>query len=214
MSRPLVAAVPGAPRRALPTALAVVAACLAPPTWAAQVSVASAPDSAQYVFDPTHTFVHFEVLHFDTATLRGRWGPLEGEVEWDRTERRGRVQVRVNTAQVSTGLPVLDQLLRSAALLDTEAHPLAYFVGDQFTFDATGMPTAVQGEFTLRGVSQPLTLHTERFRCYLSPLFRREVCGGDFVATLQRSQFGIEHSLPWVSDGVRLRIQVEAIRRP
>lgn len=192
-----------APLRALPAAFTIAAATLTAPAHA-----------GQYAFDPTHTFVHFEVLHFDAATLRGRWGPLEGEVEWDRTERKGRVQVRIKTAHVSTGLPVLDQLLRSAALLDSEAHPFAYFVGDQFTFDAAGMPTSVHGEFTLRGVSQPLTLHTERFRCYLNPLFRREVCGGDFVATLQRSQFGIDHSLPWVSDRVQVRIQVEAVRQP
>jgi polyisoprenoid-binding protein YceI len=171
-------------------------------------------EPARYRFDPTHTFVHFEVLHFDTATVRGRWGPLDGEVDWDRTQRRGRVQVRVETAQVSTGLPVLDQLLRGAALLDTVEHPFAYFVGEQFVFNDNGFPQEIRGEFTLRGVSRPLTLTAERFRCYLNPLFRKEVCGGDFVAELQRSQFGIEHSLPWVADSVRLRIQIEALREP
>jgi polyisoprenoid-binding protein YceI len=31
---------------------------------------------AVYVLDPDHSFVFFEVLHFGTSTLRGRFGPL------------------------------------------------------------------------------------------------------------------------------------------
>jgi polyisoprenoid-binding protein YceI len=54
-------------------------------------------------------------------------------------------------------------------------------------------------------------LKAQRFRCYLNPLFRREVCGGDFEGELVRSAFGITHSLPFVADKVRLLVQVEAI---
>jgi polyisoprenoid-binding protein YceI len=71
---------------------------------------------------------------------------------------------------------------------------------------------SVRGEFTLKGVSQPLTLTATRFDCYLNPLFKREVCGGDFEAKLLRSTFGMTHSLPLVADEILLKIQVEAIR--
>lgn len=33
-----------------------------------------------YQLDPAHTFVTFEVRHFGTSTLRGRIGPVTGEV--------------------------------------------------------------------------------------------------------------------------------------
>lgn len=61
------------PARALACALALV--------------VAAMPATAQpvaYRLDPGHSFVTFELLHFDTATLRGRFGPLDGEVQLDR----------------------------------------------------------------------------------------------------------------------------------
>ncbi|NBT11918.1 MAG: YceI family protein [Betaproteobacteria bacterium] len=87
------------------------------------------PGGVLYSLDRTHTFVTFEILHFDTATIRGRFGPLDGEAELDRRARKGRVQVVVDTAQVSTGLPALDALLKQADLLDVQAHPKAYFVG-------------------------------------------------------------------------------------
>ena len=180
------------------------------------VALAPLPGRAEpvaYTLDPSHSFVHFEVLHFDTATLRGRFGPLQGEVTLDRDARRGRVQLVMEPAGVSTGLPVLDARLRQADMLATEAFPQAYFVAERFEFAPDGGVAAVTGEFTLRGVGQPLRLQAQRFRCYTSPLLRREVCGGDFEAELLRSRFGITHSLPFVADLVRLKVQVEAIRQ-
>ncbi|NDG41028.1 MAG: polyisoprenoid-binding protein [Betaproteobacteria bacterium] len=168
---------------------------------------------ASYVLDPTHSFVHFELLHFDTSTIRGRFGPLNGEVVLDRSARSGRVQVVVATAAVSTGLPLLDTLIKQPELLAVADHPQAFFVAERMEFDAQGQVIAVTGEFTLRGIGQSLRLVAQRFRCYFHPLLRREVCGGDFEAEFLRSRFGITHSLPFVADRIRLKVQVEAIRQ-
>ena len=196
--------IPGMP---MPRAAALLAATLA------GVGVNAPAQPVAYVLDPTHSFVHFEVLHFDTATIRGRFGPLQGEVQLDRTARGGRVQLTIPTADVSTGLPVLDARLREPDMLDAAGHPQAFFVATRFEFATDGSVAAVTGEFTLRGRSRALRLVAQRFRCYTSPLFRREVCGGDFDADLLRSDFGLTHSLPFVADVVRLRVQVEAVRQ-
>ena len=72
----------------------------------------------------------------------------------------------------------------------------------------------MEGALTMVGKTQPLTLKANQFNCYTSPIFKREVCGGDFEATLQRSQWGINYGLPMVApDNVRLVVQVEAIRQ-
>ena len=166
-----------------------------------------------YTLDPSHSFVTFELLHFDTATIRGRFGPLAGDVLLDRDARTGRVQLVIDTAAVSTGLPVLDARVRQDDMLAVAAHPQAYFIAERFEFSPQGGVVAVTGEFSLRGVGQPLRLVAQRFRCYFQPLIRREVCGGDFEAEFNRSSFGITHSLPFVGDAVRLKIQVEAVRQ-
>ena len=119
----------------------------------------------------------------------------------------------MDTATANTGLGVLDARIKQDDMLAVAQHPQAFFVAERFEFDAQGSVAAVTGEFTLRGSSQPLRLVARRFRCYLNPLFRREVCGGDFEAEFSRSGFSIIHSLPFVSDGVRLKISVEAIRQ-
>ncbi len=177
------------------------------------VPASARAEPVAYSLDPTHSAVSFELLHFDTSTLRGRFGPITGDITLDREARRGRVQVVINTAAASTGLGVLDARIKQDDMLAVAAHPQAFFVAERFEFDATGNVAAVTGEFTLRGSSQPLRLVAQRFRCYLNPLFRREVCGGDFEAEFSRSSFGITHSLPFVSDVVRLNIAIEAIRQ-
>ena len=168
-------------------------------------------EPVRYRFDPTHTFAHFELSHFGTSTIRGRLGPLNGEVEIDRNARRGRVQVEIDTSLASTGVAGLDARLREPDLLSVQAHPKAYLVAERIEFDDAGRVKALRGEFTLRGVSLPLTLTAVRFNCYTSPLFRREVCGGDFEGQFSRGAVGITHSLPFVSDTVRLLVQVEAL---
>ena len=177
-------------------------------------ATATHAEPAIYRFDPTHTFVTFELLHFGTSTIRGRFGPLAGDAMLDRAQRRGRVQVEIDTATVSTGVAVLDARLKEADMLAVQAHRRAYLVAESFEFDDSGRVKTLRGEFTLRGASLALELRALRFNCYTSPLLRVEVCGGDFEGSFLRSAAGITHSLPFVADTVRLLVQVEAIRQP
>lgn len=172
----------------------------------------AAPET--FVLDPEHSFVHFELLHFGTATLRGRLGPIRGEVEFDRSARRGALALRIPLASLDTGLKVLDARLREPDLLATEAYPEAFFVARQFRFESERL-AEVRGEFTLRGVSQPLSLEALRFSCRQDTTSAPavEVCGGDFEGFVQRSSFGATFGLPFVADRVRLLVQVEGRRR-
>ena len=179
---------------------------------AAAAALATTAQPAVYVLDPDHSFVSFEVLHFGTSTLRGRFGPLSGAVAIDRAARTGSVSLRIATASVSTGLPAFDARLRQSDLLASEAYPQAYFVASRFGFDGDAV-AAVTGEFTLRDVSQGLELRALRFGCHTHPQLQREVCGGDFEGELKRGDFGASFGMPFVANRVRLVVQVEGIRQ-
>ncbi|MES2890067.1 MAG: YceI family protein [Pseudomonadota bacterium] len=163
-----------------------------------------------YRLDPTHTFVHWEVLHMDTSTIRGRFDRLQGQVVFDAAARRLEVGISVDMKSVSTGSAAFDAVLRGSTLLATEAHPQAYFTARQAEWDGEA-PRAVKGEITLRGISQPLTLQVVRWKCGFNPLFRARVCGGDLEATLKRTDFELHFGTPLVANEVQLRIQVEAL---
>ena len=171
----------------------------------------SIPGPITYQLDPAHTFVTFEVLHFGTSTLRGRIGPVTGEVTVDRAAKAGDLRLRIPVDGVSTGLRVLDTRLKQPDLLATAEYPEAYFVATRFAFDDAGGIKEVRGEFTLRGVGEPLSLYARRFSCRLDAMLKKDVCGGDFEADLKRGRFGATFGEPFVSDDVHLLIQVEAI---
>jgi polyisoprenoid-binding protein YceI len=165
-----------------------------------------------YQLDPNHSFVNFELTHFGTSTIRGRIGPLRGSVTLDREAGRGSVGLGVDMGSVSTGLRVFDSRIREPDLLATTDYPQAYFVAERFRFERQRL-VEVRGEFTLRGVSQALSLRALHFACEQRELLQREVCGGDFEAELKRSEFGASYGMPFVSDRVRLLVQVEGIRQ-
>lgn len=172
------------------------------------------PAAAQpqdFTLIPEHSFVQFEVLHFGTSTSRGRFGPLSGLATLDRQAGSGEVSLRIATAGVNTGLAVFDARLRQPDLLDSAAHPEAFFVSRNFQFEG-GRLVEVRGEFTLRGQSRPLTLRALRFSCRQDQEMRREICGGDFEASFKRSDYGASFGLPLVGNDVRLLIQAEAAR--
>ena len=169
-------------------------------------------EPVDYALDAAHSFAHFELVHFGTSTIRGRFGPLAGKVVLDRTDGRGKVDLTIDTASVSTGLRPFDARIREGDLLATSLYPQARFVAEDFRFDGERL-VEVRGTFTLRAVSQPLTLHALRFGCESRAPPEREVCGGDFEAEIRRSDFGINFLLPFVADRVHLVIQVEGIRQ-
>jgi polyisoprenoid-binding protein YceI len=186
-------------------------------TPALLLSIALAGTAAQaqpavYDLDPDHSFVTFEVLHFGTSTVRGRFGPVSGAVTLDRAARSGEVSLRVPTAGVDTGIRVFNARLREPDLLAGGEFPEAYFVASRFSFKGD-TPVEVRGEFTFRGVSQPLSLRAMAFACRIETPSQHEVCGGDFEAEFNRSDFGSTFGLPFIADRVRLVIQVEGLRR-
>lgn len=159
-----------------------------------------------YVLDPQHSFVHFEVQHFATSTTRGRFGPVSGQVLLDRRAGRGEVDVRIATATVNTGVGVFNARLRESDLLASDEFPEAFFVARQVRFDGD-LVAEVRGEFTLRGISLPLSLHARQFGCRQDGA--TQVCGGDFEGELRRSDFGATFGLPLIGDRIKLVVQIE-----
>ena len=169
-------------------------------------------ESATYQIEPTHTYVTFEARHFGTSTNRGRFDKKEGTITLDRAAKTGKADITIDTASINTGLTMFDGHLKSENFLKSATFPTARFVADQFSFDGDKV-TAVTGTLTLRGQTRPVTLTATNYNCYDSPFFKREVCGGDFETTIQRSDYGMTYGLPVVPDDIKLLIQIEAVKQ-
>ena len=182
-------------------------------TMAAAALLAQA-QNATYAIDPTHTFASFEISHFGTSTNRGRFDKKSGSVQFDKAGKTGKVDITLETSSINTGTAAFDKHLQSKDFFNSAEFPTAKFVADKFSFNGDKL-TEVSGQLTLLGKTNPVTLKASNFNCYINPMLKVEVCGGDFETTLVRSQYGMSWGLNYgYPDSVRLLIQVEAVKQP
>ena len=182
---------------------------------ASLLAVAAAAVSAEpatYAIDPNHAVVTFEITHFGTSTHRGRLQAKEGTVTLDRAAKSGKADITIDMSTLSVATASLEGVLKGERVFNVTVNPAARFVADSFAFDGDKVASAT-GTLTIMGKSQPVTMKAVRFNCYENSQLKREVCGGDFETTIQRSKFGLG-ILPTVApDDVKLLIQVEAIHQ-
>lgn len=166
---------------------------------------------AVYEIDPAHTFPSFEADHMGMSTFRGKFNKSSGEVRIDRERGTGKVEVTIDTRSIDFGLDAMNEAAMGDQLFDTAKYPEATYRGTLTDF-RDGEPTKAEGEFTLRGVTQPLTLTIDRFKCQPHPQNKRDWCGADAHASFDRSQFDLDAGKEYGFDmSVTLHIQVEAI---
>jgi polyisoprenoid-binding protein YceI len=177
------------------------------------LAVASQAQASNYEIDPTHTFVTFEIGHFGTSVNRGRFDKKEGTVVFDRAAKTGKVDISADVTSINTGTDAFNKHLQSADLFDAAKFPKIRFVADKFAFNGDKV-SQVSGTLTLLGKTQPVTLKANQFNCYENPMIKREVCGGDFEATIDRAQFGMNYGIDWgFPKDVRLVVQIEAVKQ-
>ncbi|CAM3910556.1 YceI family protein [Paracidovorax anthurii] len=168
---------------------------------------------ATYTVEPTHTFATFEISHFGASVNRGRFDKKEGTIELDKTAKTGKVDITFQIASINTGTPPFDKHLLGSDIFDAAKYPTAKFVGDKFTFDGDKV-VSVAGNLTLKGQTHPAVFKANQFACYQSPMLKREVCGGDFETTIDRTLFGLDYAVQYgVPKNVRIVAQIEAVKQ-
>ncbi len=179
---------------------------------AASLGVAQA-QTATYAIDPTHTFATFEISHFGASTNRGRFDKKEGTIQFDKAGKSGKVELTIDVASVNTGTAAFDKHLQGADLFDVAKYPTAKFVADKFSFNGDKV-SEVAGTLTLMGKTNPVVLKASQFNCYQNPMLKREVCGGDFETTIDRTAYGMNYGVDWgFPKNVRIVVQVEAVKQ-
>jgi len=185
-------------------------------TASAALALAAAAQAAPatYDIDPLHTYPSFEADHFGGVSVwRGKFKSSTGSIVLDRAAQSGSVDISIATASIDFGLDKLDEHAKSAEMFDVAKFPTATYKGTLARFK-DGAPTEVQGNFTLHGITKPLTLTIRSFKCMPDMMTKRERCGADAVATLNRADYGIDYGKAYgFKMDVNLQIQVEAIQQ-
>lgn len=165
-----------------------------------------------YDIDPTHTFPSFEADHMGISVWRGKINKSSGKVVLDREAGSGSVDIVMDLSSIDFGHDQLNKWAIGKDFFDVKrAGAKAQYRGKLTGFQ-DGAPTEVQGELTMHGVTQPVTLKLNSFKCVPHPMLKRELCGADAAATINREAFGLTAGKDYgFSMDVALRIQVEAV---
>jgi len=185
-------------------------------TIAALVASMSGPLFAavdKYEIEPNHTYPSFEFSHMGISVWRGKFNRTSGRITIHRAAETGTADIEINTASINFGLDKMDQAARSEDWFNVAKFPTATYKGT-LTF-AGDVPRTVEGQFTLLGVTRPVKLTINSFKCIPHPMFKKEVCGADAEGDLNWAEYGMRMSKYGEGDAgrVRLRIQVEAVKQ-
>lgn len=179
---------------------------------AALSDTAASAAAIEYKIDPGHTYPSFEADHMGGLSVwRGKFNHSSGSVSLDKAAGSGTVHVVVDMRSADFGHDELNRVAQGKDLFEADKFPQATYTGKLAGF-VDGKPTRVDGMLTLHGVTRPLQLKIDSFKCMPHPMLKREVCGADALASFQRDDFGMAAGKDYgFSMTVTLRIQVEAI---
>lgn len=180
----------------------------------APLPVLAAP--VTYVIDPLHSFPNFSIGHLGMTTIHGRFDRMTGKVTLDQQAKTGSMEVKIQTASVSTGdakrsdgTRSRDEHLRTPDFFNSAEFPEAVFKSTKFNFSGDKLQS-VDGTLTLLGVSKPVKLNVTSFNCGPHPFTKKPMCGAYVEGAIKRTDFGIKFGVPAIADEVNLAISVEA----
>ncbi|TXD96263.1 polyisoprenoid-binding protein [Psychrobacter frigidicola] len=177
--------------------------------------------AATYFFEPNNSNVRFEIDHFNTSTNTGGFYNLTGQLQYDPRAKTGSVSLVIPINSLNTGNKAFDLTLTGPDFFDMAKFPLASFESTKWHFaDANikgkaGTDVAkVDGNLTMHGITNPITLTATKFNCYFSFIAKKSVCGGDFTTTIDRTKWGMsKYTLLGITEKVTLNIQIEAAKQ-
>ncbi|SOE54966.1 Polyisoprenoid-binding protein YceI [Burkholderia sp. D7] len=180
----------------------------------AAVSFNAMAEEVTYQLDPNHTSPSFEADHFGGISIwRGKFTKSSGTVTLDRAAQKGTLDATIDMTSIDIGNDKLNGELKSAQFFDADKFPTATYKGTSMKFKGD-VPVEVIGELTLHGVTKPLNLKIESFKCFTNPMLKKEVCGTESTATFDRGDFGVDYGKAYgFKMKTTLHIQAEGVKQ-
>ncbi|MGU3497418.1 YceI family protein [Mycobacterium sp. C31M] len=178
-------------------------------------AVATALTAGTWAIDPVHSSVNFSVRHLVVSKVRGTFDTFSGAivVTEDGTPS---VTATIDINSINTRNEQRDAHLKAADFFDAEQFGIATFASTSVRAD--GDDYVLDGDFTLKGVTKPVSLKLE-FNGVNPGMGHGEVAGFEASVVLNRKDFGINFDAPLetggavVGDKVTITLEIEALKQ-
>jgi polyisoprenoid-binding protein YceI len=182
------------------------------PLLAALLTISATSVFAQtYNIEPNHTYPSFEADHMGISVWRGKFTKTSGTVSLDRAAKTGSLDIVIDPNSIDFGHAKMNEHAKGKEMFNIEKFPTITYVSKSIQYDGD-KPVAVEGDLTMLGVTKPVKLAINKFKCIPHPMLKREVCGADASGVFKRTDFGLNYGTPMFAPEVKLAIQVEALK--
>ena len=183
----------------LAAAKALALVLVANPAIAATAPAAPSPPAGAYVMDKTHTSVTFRVSHLGFSRYTAHFANVDGKLKFDpAAPATMAVEATIDPQSLDLNTPPAgfhDQLM-GKSWFDAATFKAISFKSTKV--EPTGKNTAkVTGDFTLHGITKPLTLDVTYNGGWPANAMDGARIGFSAHGTIKRSAFGIERKNCW-----------------
>ncbi len=168
--------------------------------------------AADYKIDKEgqHAFLQFRIKHLGYSWIYGSFKDFDGTFTYDeQNPASDKVNVTINTNSLDTNHAERDKHLRSPDFLNTGKYPQATFVSTKVEKD--GDELKITGNFTLNGVTKPLTLEAKLMGQGDDP-WGAYRAGFEAEGEFALKDYNINTKLGPASQNVQLIISLEGVR--
>ena len=188
------------------TTVAILASVSAPAMAQVASADASKVEAGVYNIEPEHSRITFGVSHMGFTNYYGEFRNASGMLTLDpKKPDSSTVDVKIPTGSVMVPNAKLKEELDGDQWLDAAKYPDITFKSTKVA--KTGADTAkVTGEFTLHGVTKPLTLNVKFNGAGTNPLDKNYTSGFEATGMIKRSDYGVKTYVPLIGDDVDIMI--------
>jgi polyisoprenoid-binding protein YceI len=164
-----------------------------------------------FKIDPVHSSVVFSVTHLGVSNFYGRFNDVSGTVVLDKADpSKSSVELTIPVESVDTHYEKRDQHLKGPDFFNAKQFPVMTFKSKKV--ESSGDTYNVTGDFTLHGVTKPLTLEVKKVGEGKGP--EGEIrAGGETHFTIKRSDYGMNFMQGPVGDEINIVVSLEGIKQ-
>lgn len=172
--------------------------------------IAVGTQAATYEIDAVHSQVGFRVRHI-VSKVRGSFDTFTGTIEFDESKPEALMtSVVIKTTSINTANTKRDEHLRGADFFNVEKFPEMTFKSTQVKKSSESGKLQITGDFTLLGVTKPVTLDTDVLGAANDPWGNARV-GFSAVGKINRKDYGMVYNTALDKGGLMLGEEVEII---
>lgn len=165
-----------------------------------------------FKLDKTYTSIVWYADRMGYSRIIGRFGDFEGTIELNNCEiNKSKIDIVIDTNSISSGNSEIDRQLKSVTFFDVENYPEARFQSTNINLIEKDN-AQVTGNFTMLGKTREIALKVRFNKKAIDPLMNVMRTGYSIRTNVQRSKWGMDKLLAFVSDDISIVIEAEALK--